>query len=89
MILLEAVTADGAGTPLVAKGGTRSIFAYGTFGGGTCTLEMSPDDGTTWINHPDLTFTTDAVVNFLIASGISIRGNLVGSSGANLNLEMR
>ena len=89
MILLDAVTADGAGTPIVAKGGTRSIFAYGTFGGGTCTLEMSPDDGTTWIQHVDLTFTTNSVVNFLIANGISIRGNLSGSAGANLNLEMR
>lgn len=44
----QAVNANSAAADWA---GGRGVFtAFGTFGGGTCTLQWSPDGGTTWLN---------------------------------------
>lgn len=49
------------------KNNEFTCYIWGTFAGGTAvTLELSPDDGTTWIAHPD-------VDGLLAASAVSIK----------------
>lgn len=46
-----ATLAATGNTAAIAWPGGRGVFtAWGTFGGGTLTLQQSPDDGATWIN---------------------------------------
>ncbi|WP_316195948.1 MULTISPECIES: hypothetical protein [unclassified Bradyrhizobium] len=44
------LTENGATAPIPWSGGRGTAAAWGTFGGGTAALQMSPDNGTTWIN---------------------------------------
>lgn len=41
---------DGNSTSLSWGGGIGVVGIKGTFGGGTVTLQLSPDNGVTWIN---------------------------------------
>tara|TARA_B100001750_G_scaffold172218_1_gene140460 strand:+ start:73 stop:414 length:342 start_codon:yes stop_codon:yes gene_type:complete len=83
--VFTGVTADGESAELNWPGGVGQMVVDGTFGGGTVALEMSPDDGTTWVAiGGDASVTSDAVVNFDL-NGCDIRLSLSGSSGANLN----
>ena len=83
--VFDGVTADGNSTALDWPGGVGQMVVEGTFGSGTVKLQMSPDDGTTWVAiGGDATVTADAVVNFDL-NGCDIRLNLSGSTGANLD----
>lgn len=44
------LTANGFTDPAFWAGGRGSFAAFGTFGGGTAKLQMSPDNGTTWLD---------------------------------------
>jgi hypothetical protein len=54
--LFDGVTADGNSAALALDrahgGGGRAftLIATGTWGGGTITLQLSPDGGTTWVS---------------------------------------
>ena len=93
MKLLTAVTTNGPGTAQVVLGTTMftysTVFAWGTWDGATVTLEMSPDEGTTWIALTDLTFTENAAINMDIAVGIHIRGTVSGVGTSSVNLSAR
>lgn len=56
------LTANGATAPVQWSGGEGAAYAWGTFGGGTVTLQLSPDGGTTWFNvdRPGDTYVTFA-----------------------------
>jgi len=83
--VFDGVTADGNSSSVDWPGGVGQMVVEGTFGSGTVKLQMSPDDGTTWVAiGGDSTVTADAVVNFDL-NGCDIRLNLSGSSGADLN----
>jgi hypothetical protein len=43
------LTASGSSASMRWHGGAGSFMVWGAFGGGTAKLEMSPDEGTTWI----------------------------------------
>lgn len=61
------------------------MVVAGTFGSGTVKLQMSPDDGSTWVDvGGDSSVTAAAVVNYSI-NACSLRLNLSGSSGASIN----
>jgi len=74
-----------------------SIFVQGTFGGGTAALEVSADDGTTWIPVVDdtgaaITFTANAQRNLCLVCvaenegpPIKISIDLTGSTSPDLN----
>ena len=49
-VKFAALTADGNSNTVEWTGGRGVFVAYGTFGGGTYTLQWTPDDGTTWLN---------------------------------------
>lgn len=82
----------------ILKGGMITILLWGSFNGATVTIEMSPDDGTTWIPahriDGNLSSMSNArIVNVPIShrmSGLRIRG-ILESAGASTSLhcEMR
>jgi hypothetical protein len=88
-LLLNAVGATAASASLDWGGGRGIFSAWGTFGGGTCALQWSPDDGTTWINADPsgstfVTFTANGVGGFELPPG-KIRANLTSASSASLS----
>jgi len=83
--VFDGASADGNSTALNWPGGVGQMVVSGTFGGGTVKLQMSPDDGTTWVDvGGDSSVTAAAVVNFDL-NGCDIRLNLSGSTGADLD----
>ena len=86
--LLDGAAADGssdAAGPL--NGGTYTVFAYGTFGGATVKVQVSPD-GVTFFDLTDLTFTANGCSNVTLAAGSYIRANLssVGTTSVDVDL---
>jgi len=87
--LLEDVSVDTDGTGAKADGGNKTVAIWGTdFGGGTVTLEGSPDSGTTWITltigGASATFTANAIrMVDRLGQGMQVRATLTGSSGAS------
>lgn len=93
--LLNNVSADTTGSGIKADGGSKTLSVWATsFGGGTVTIQASPD-GTTWITltlsgGDSATFTANAVrLIDRIGQGMQIRATLTGStapSGVNVSL---
>jgi hypothetical protein len=66
--LLDAIDADADGAAFPASGSSKILAVWATdFGGGTVTLEASPDGGTTWI-----TVTIAAAAITLTANGYRV-----------------
>lgn len=86
--LLENVSVDGAGQAFAVDGGDYTLSVWATsFGGGTVTIEGSPDNGTTWIEFTDWGGTSAFGSNIWketgkLRSGILVRAVLNGSAGA-------
>ena len=93
MQLLTAVSANGSGDAQIILGTTMftysTVFAWGTWDGATVVLEMSPDEGTTWIALADLTFTENSAINMDLAVGIHVRGTVSGVGTSSVNLSAR
>ena len=95
MFLLENVSVDTDGDGKPADGGSKSVAIWGTdFGGGSVTLQSSPDGGSTWITltvgGSPAVYTANAV-QFIdrLGQGMEIRAILTGSSGAeNVNAKI-
>ncbi len=89
--LLAAQTADGSGTPVLLspklEGNSFGIAVYGTFGGGTVTVEVALD-GTNYA--PLDTFTAAGFRNYtvFVGSGTMIRATLAGATGPNIDTLM-
>lgn len=87
--LLEDVDVDTNGTGVYGDGGPKPIAIWATnFGGGTVTIQGSPDAGTTWVtltvDAVDATFTANAIRYVVrIGRGMQIRATLTGSAGAD------
>ncbi|KKM04824.1 hypothetical protein LCGC14_1760320 [marine sediment metagenome] len=88
--LLESVSVDTDGTAVNADGSNKTLCVWGTdFGGGTVSIEGSPDNGTTWIllqliNGADAQFTANTFkVIDRLGQGTLIRATLTSSSGAD------
>lgn len=81
-------TGDGQTTAIVWTGGRGVFTAWGTFGGGTVTLQWSPDSGVTWMNvdrsgDTFTTFTSNGTGGFELGS-CSLRCSLAGSTAPNI-----
>ena len=63
------------------------FYATGSFGGGTLSLEASPDDGANWFTVETLT-TAGRIIRYLVA-GEKIRLALTGSTAANITTGIR
>jgi hypothetical protein len=84
-LAVPSTNGSGAGQNCPYPWGT--IDCYGTFDGGTVTIDMSPDGGTTWYTLQDtvwnnVAFTADGYANFERATRIQLRATLSGSSGS-------
>jgi len=76
----------------------QSVYASGNFGGGTLTVQISNDNGSTWFAATDsagsVAFTANgAATLYLLGSGdniavnqIKVRGTLAGSTSPDINL---
>lgn len=87
--LLTDVSVDVNGTAIESDGAGKLLIVWATdFGGGTVTVQVSPDGGTTWIAllviGTAVAFTANAA-QFLdrVGQGMQIRAILSGSSGAS------
>lgn len=75
-----------------------SIVCYGTFGGGTITIQMSPDGGTTKMDVPNqagasTTFTANSVQNIELGNGdgltaMKLYATMAGSTSASVVVEV-
>jgi hypothetical protein len=66
-------------------GGKYNIFAYGTWDTATLKIQISPDNGTTWIDYASLSYTANAAATFDAAPGALVRAHLA-SVGATTSL---
>lgn len=84
----QTLTADGTTQAYWYRTGPYgSCGAFGTFGGGTLTLQASFDDGTTWINvGSNCEFTDNGAANFEIHRRVFLRYSLSGSTAPNLTM---
>ena len=93
--LLNNVSVDTVGVGPLGDGGNKVLAVWGAaFGGGSVTIEASPDGGTTWITltyggNPAV-FTTNTIrLLDRIGQGMQIRASLSGSTGAsNVNADL-
>ena len=83
--VFDGVTTNSSSDSVDWPGGVGQMVVEGTWGGGTVKLQMSPDDGTTWVAiGGDASITADGVVNFDL-NACDLRLNLSGSTAANLD----
>ena len=91
-----AFAADGNGSNIVVDPGNDVILsiytgANATIGGGTLTLQVSPDGGTTFVDTADISVTVvsaDSLVAHVQAKGSLFRLNLNGSTAPNLDIDV-
>jgi len=94
-MLLQDVSVDTVGVGQLGDGGSKVLAVWATsFGGGSVTIEGSPDGGTTWIvltygGNPAV-FTSNIILTLdRIGQGMMVRAVLAGSSGAShLNADL-
>ncbi len=88
LTLFSAQTASANGSTVVVdwRNDKQDMYAYGTWGGASITLERLAIDGTTWIKESDLlmntiTLTANKIVPLSIPYGESVRAVLAGATG--------
>lgn len=78
-IMLASAASSGAQTAVLASG-VFSVYVWGTHAG-TSTLQVSPDNGTTWIDYPGASFTANGTFSpVYLARDQKCRLNSGGSS---------
>jgi hypothetical protein len=84
--IFDGQAADGSSTARNWHGGYGTVVVAGTFGGGTVTLNASPDGGTTWVQVGyDARFTADGMANFQLPGGMQLRLTLSGATNPDLD----
>ena len=93
--LLDNVSVDTVGDPQQGEGGSKQISVWADdFGGGSVTIEISPDNGHTWniliyLGNPAIFTSNIDFFLFKFAQGVLLRAVLAGSSGAvNVNADI-
>jgi hypothetical protein len=85
----QTTNASGTATTLSAKPEVNrfGVSAFGTFGGGTITVEFAVD-GTNYV--PVTTFTAAGykTIDVFSEAGSKLRATLSGSTGANVNCQL-
>lgn len=92
IILLNGISVNTTGSAKNTTGSGQNICVWATnFGGGSVTVQVSPDSGTTWItityNGAPAIFTSNSVFYCeRISTELLVRAVLSGASGAiNVN----
>jgi phage baseplate assembly protein gpV len=88
MILLNAAPAgNGAADPcrnLNKYNYLYTLYVFGTFDGATFTLEVTPDNGTTWFTVPSTNVTVKSVMNVEFKA-THVRGVVTGGTAPAIN----
>ena len=90
MAILETLTANGTTAVDRFSGFARgTVWVSGNFGGGTFVLEVSRDEGVTWILADTsiasaTTFTANDRGNFQVSANYSLRGRLYVATNPNI-----
>jgi len=81
------LTADGKTSGYSFPGGTGTIQADGSFGGGTLSLEVSSDGGTTYTNGgTSVQLTSEGLFNFTLPSNaLLVRLDLTGATAPDID----
>lgn len=87
----QTISADGNGAAVILTHRCAfQIDAYGTWGGGTLTLQYSPDNGSTWITIPGISLTANGNTGSLGGVfGDQIRTVMTGSTSPSLTIKFR
>lgn len=84
--LFIARTTNGASEFAPSTGRFATLLASGTWGGALLTVEISPDEGVTWI-ATEVQLSANGVKNFIAGKGTRYRVVLSGSTApTNLNV---
>ena len=77
---------DNASSAAYRKGTDEPVVlvAEGTWGGGTLTLQITPDGGTTWVTTGK-TLTANGTVTFDCPAGLQFRATLAGATGGSID----
>jgi hypothetical protein len=79
------LTADGNGVSFATNERPMTIIGQGTWGGGTGTLQVSADGGTTWVPmSPTVALTANGAVQATLPRGLFFRIALTGSTNPSL-----
>lgn len=81
-VLLNNVSVDTEGTPIVWEGGEASFLVFGEFGGGGCKLQVSFDN-INWVDYDSnyTNFTSNGYASTVsIAQGLYVRATLTGAT---------
>lgn len=86
--LVSAVLTDnGNGITVAASGEDMLIIPKGTFGGGTLTLKVSADNGSTFVAlNPSVTWTSAVGVSVSLPKGTIFRVELTGATTPSLDV---
>lgn len=92
MRLLTAAAAGNGASLQVRPIGNKynylyTLYVYGTFDGATFTLEISPDNGTTWFTVPNTSVTAKSVLNVEFKS-THVRGVVTGGTAPAIDAEL-
>ena len=82
--LLTAAAATG--TAVRWSGGNGMLIGWGTFGGATVMLQMSPDGGTTWLDT-NAVLTSAGGLQVLVPAGF-VRAAVAGGSGGSISAKL-
>lgn len=90
---VETLAANGNTTALDWVGGDGTVFASGTFGGGSVTLQLSIDGGVTWFTATDETglavsLVTAGAFSFSVGS-CKVRGVLAGATSPSIKISIQ
>lgn len=88
IILFNNQTVDGDSSIFkVESGGTAHIRMFGTFGGGTITIQIAYNDAN-FVDLQDGAFTEADVTDVLLKVGETLKLNLSGSTGADISADL-
>jgi hypothetical protein len=85
--MFAAQTSNANSAARALTGGMRTVVAWGTWGGGTVTLQMSPDE-TTWIDVPDGALTANGAINIYAGPELHYRVALTGATAPELSVKV-
>lgn len=87
-ILSAAANGDGAAVPAPDGSADYTLTVWGTFNSATVKLQMTPDNGTTWVDVKDASFLAPGTL-VVRPAGWSLRGSVAGgTAGVSINARM-
>ena len=86
LFTVQAANGNSASVGLPDGGAEYTAYAWGGFAGGTITIYVSPDNGTTWISTA-VTFAAAGKADLKL-NATHVRATLAGAGAATLNLRL-